>query len=46
MEKRSIVAIVSVTESVQETVRRAMTLAGFEQHLERGKPTSLKVNLG
>jgi len=46
MEKRSVVAVVPVTDTVQETVRRAMTLAGFEEHLERGKPTSLKVNLG
>jgi uncharacterized protein (DUF362 family) len=46
MEKRSLVSIVSVAGTVQETVRLAMTLAGFEERLERGKPTALKVNLG
>jgi uncharacterized protein (DUF362 family) len=46
MEKRSLVSIVSVTDSVQAAVRNAMTLAGFEKHLERGRPTCLKVNLG
>jgi uncharacterized protein (DUF362 family) len=46
MAKRSVVAVASVGESVQETVREAMMLAGFQQHLERGKATSLKVNLG
>jgi uncharacterized protein (DUF362 family) len=46
MEKRSLVSIVSVTDEVQTAVRDAMTLAGFEKHLEEGKPTCLKVNLG
>ena len=46
MEKRSVVAVVSVRESVHEAVREAMNLADFRKHLERGKPTSLKVNLG
>lgn len=46
MEKRSVVAVVSVADTVQETVRRAMTLAGFDKHLERDRPTCLKVNLG
>lgn len=46
MEKRSVVAVVSVKDSVQEAVREAMTLANYQKHLERGKPTSLKVNLG
>src|SRR4029450_3014099 len=46
MEKRSVVSVVSVTDQVQTAVRDAMTLAGFEKHLERGKPISFKVNLG
>ncbi len=46
MEKRSVVAVVSVKDSVQETVREAMTLANFQKHLQRGNPTCLKVNLG
>jgi uncharacterized protein (DUF362 family) len=46
MEKRSIVAVLPVTVSVQETVRHAMELADFKKHLEPGKPTCLKINLG
>lgn len=46
MTKRSIVSVVSVHDSVQDTVREAMHLANFQNHLERNKPTSLKVNLG
>jgi len=37
---------VPVQGSVQATVAEAMTLAGYREHLEPGKPTSLKVNLG
>ena len=46
MSKLSVVSVVSVKGSVMETVREAMQLANFQQHLERDKPTSLKVNLG
>jgi uncharacterized protein (DUF362 family) len=46
MPKRSVVAVVPVTGSVQEAVRDAMHLAGFQKYIERGKPVSLKVNLG
>ena len=46
MQKRSTVAVVSVRDSVQNAVREAMDLADFTKHLEAGKPTSLKVNLG
>ena len=46
MEKRSVVAVVPVKESVQEAVREAMLLANFEKHLQRDKPTCLKINLG
>ena len=40
------VAIVDVERSVQDAVRSAMVLAGFDQKLEKHKPTSLKINLG
>ena len=46
MSQQSIVAVVSVKDSVQDAVRDAMHLANFQQHLQRNKPTSLKVNLG
>lgn len=40
------VAVAVVRDSVQEAVREAMELARWRNHLEKGKPTSLKVNLG
>jgi uncharacterized protein (DUF362 family) len=46
MEKRSVVAVVSVQDSVQEAVQEAMKLADYQKHLQRDKPTCLKVNLG
>jgi uncharacterized protein (DUF362 family) len=46
MQERSVVSIVNVESSVQDAVRRAMTLAGFERCLERDRPTCLKINLG
>ena len=46
MQKRSVVSVVDVNHSVQESVQQAMTLAGYQQSLEQGKPTSLKINLG
>jgi uncharacterized protein (DUF362 family) len=44
--KTSAVSVVSVKESIQEAVREAMEMVSWKDHLERGKPTSLKVNLG
>ncbi|PWT87871.1 MAG: hypothetical protein C5B54_11595 [Acidobacteria bacterium] len=46
MNKQSTVAVVSVKDSVQETVRVAMELADWQKYVEKGKPTALKVNLG
>ena len=46
MQNRSVVAVVTVSESVQKAVREAMHLANFQKYIERGKPVSLKVNLG
>lgn len=46
MSKSSVVAVVQVKDSVEDAVREAMELASWKQHLQKGKPTSLKVNLG
>src|SRR5215813_3359116 len=46
MTKSSTVAVVQVKDSVEAAVREAMELASWKQHLQKGKATSLKVNLG
>jgi uncharacterized protein (DUF362 family) len=46
MREQSIVSIVDVESTVQEAVRSAMSLAGFERSLQKNKPASLKINLG
>lgn len=46
MEKRSIVAVVPVRDSVHAAIREAMELISWQKYLVKGKPTSLKVNLG
>jgi uncharacterized protein (DUF362 family) len=46
MPDRSLVAVVSVGDSVQEAVREAMERAYWKQYLQPSRPTSLKVNLG
>jgi Uncharacterized conserved protein len=40
------VAIVEVHTTVQEAVHEAMELASWRDHIQRGKPICLKVNLG
>ncbi|HEY4490706.1 MAG TPA: DUF362 domain-containing protein, partial [Acidobacteriota bacterium] len=46
MDKQSTVAVVSVSDSVQDAVRSAMELASWKSYVDQGKPTALKVNLG
>ena len=43
---RSVVSLVEVRTSIQESVRDAMERISWKDHLEKGRPTSLKVNLG
>jgi uncharacterized protein (DUF362 family) len=42
----STVSIIQVSDSVQQAVREALELVSWRTHLEKGKPTALKVNLG
>jgi len=46
MPSTTYVSLVQVHNSVEEAVREALELISWRDHLEKGRPTALKVNLG
>ena len=45
-QRSATVSVVQVAGSVEQAVREALELLSWRDHLEKGKPTALKVNLG